>query len=201
MFGQTPQPAATVQPPNQPTPPAEVYGVFCSAINELSVQKLSNMVALVTQARPQPKCLHILFQSSGGTLVDSVYLYGFLKSCPIDITIYNCGNVGSGGAIAFLGAKRRVTSKLATFMLHRPHCAPQAATVDRLNSVVSLLNIDDARLETILKAHLKIPDADWASLRNNEFSFTGEEAVKNGMADEIGEFSPPKGQSLLSLTL
>jgi ATP-dependent protease ClpP protease subunit len=73
------------------------------------VQKFSNIVALVTQAKPQPKRLHILFQSSGGTIVDSVFLYGFLKSCPVEITIYNCGSVQSGGAIAFLGAKRRIT--------------------------------------------------------------------------------------------
>jgi ATP-dependent protease ClpP protease subunit len=160
------------------------------------------MVALASQQKPRVKRLHILFQSDGGCIAESVFLYHFFKSCPIDITIYNCGSVQSAATIAFLGAKRRVTSKLAKFMLHPPRLIAKSVPVGMLDGIFNLMNIDNTSLETILKSHLKISDADWASLRNNnDLWFSGEDAVKNGLADEIGDFSPPKGQAIISLTL
>lgn len=201
MNDQPSQAAAPNGPPNHPSEPADAYGVFCASIDQNTAQKTANLLALFSQRKPQVERLHILFQTSGGTVADSIFIYNLFKSCPFDILIYNCGSVYSAGVIAFLGAKRRIVSRLATFMLHRPQSPLQAVGLDRLESTVHSLKIDELRVEEILRTHLKLSVDDWANLRNNEFWFTGEDAVKNGIAHEIGEFAPPKGQQILSFNL
>jgi ATP-dependent Clp protease, protease subunit len=53
------------------------------------------------------------------------------------------------------------------------------------------LLLDDARTESILREHLKLPQELWDRHQHHEVYLTGEEAVKCGLATELGEFSPP----------
>jgi hypothetical protein len=46
---------------------------------------------------------------------------------------------------------------------------------------------------------LQGPEDEWATLDNQDVYFSGEEAVKNGIANEIGEFSPPRGSRIYSV--
>ncbi|HZF00662.1 MAG TPA: ATP-dependent Clp protease proteolytic subunit [Methylomirabilota bacterium] len=194
MNGQNQNPAPPPQPP-------DFYGIFSGAIDQASLQKFFNNFAVVTQ-QPQPnKHLHLLVQSTGGTIADGTAMYNFLKAAPIDVFVYNSGCVQSMATVCFLAAKRRVVSRHATFMLHRASCAPQAMTMSRLADVLKSLEIDDGRMDAILKSHLKLSDEQWAHLRNNEFWFTADDALKSGLATEIGDFSPPKGAKILSFNL
>jgi ATP-dependent protease ClpP protease subunit len=72
---------------------------------------------------------------------------------------------------------------------------------EKLESVLHSLRIDDARLDDILKAALKFSESQWSDLRNNEFWFTAEDALKSGMITEIGDFTPPRGQQIFSFNL
>lgn len=182
---------------------ANIYGVFTGVIDQASVQKCLNTFALATQQPPldQTKHVHLLMQSTGGFIGDGIALYSFLKNAPLDVTAYNAGSLQSIAAICFLGAKRRIASRHATFMLHRATVSPQLAASEKLESALHSLRIDDARLDEILKSALKFSEAQWANLRNNEFWFTADDALKSGMITEIGEFSPPRGQQLFSFNL
>jgi ATP-dependent Clp protease protease subunit len=179
------------------TPETDVYAVFCSSIDQASVQRILNGVALATQN--QVKHLHILFQSIGGFIGDGICLYNFLRTCPIDVTIYNAGSVQSIATVGYLGAKYRKASTHSTFMLHRSMISPQLANTDKLQSATRQLAIDDKRIEAILREHLQISADDWTNLRNNEFWFTAEDAAKNGLVTSLGEFAPPKGSRLYVL--
>ncbi|MGA2029838.1 MAG: ATP-dependent Clp protease proteolytic subunit [Verrucomicrobiota bacterium] len=188
------------QNPPPPQPP-DFYGIFSGAIDQTSLQKFFNNFALVTQ-QPQPnKHLHLLVQSTGGSIADGTAMYNFLKTAAIDVSLYNSGSVQSMATLVFLAAKRRVVSQHATFMLHRASCAPQAMTTSRIADVLKSLKIDDDRMDAILKSHLKLSEEQWAQLRSNEFWFTAEDAIKNGLATEIGDFLPPKGSKILSFNL
>jgi ATP-dependent Clp protease, protease subunit len=188
-------------PPGDPTPPpsSELWGTFCAQITAESVGRFMHCVNVGTQGNASR--MHILFQSGGGNVSDGICLYNFLRKCPMDVTLYNVGTVASIGVIIFLGAKRRVAQKHATFMIHRSTSFPIGShAADKLEFTAKALRLDDDRMEAILKEHLKFSEARWSEFRHNaEFWFTAEDAVKDGIAIEIGEFSPPMGSTIFSV--
>ena len=106
--------------------PSVAYAVFSDNVNQATVQRIFNAVAVGMSNNV--KDIHFLFQSSGGYVGDGICLYNFLKTPPIDLTIYNAGSVQSISLIAFLGAKKRKTSPRSVFMMHRTSSGAQPAT-------------------------------------------------------------------------
>lgn len=177
--------------------PQEVYAIFCDGINQEAVKRLSASLSFATQNNITN--VHLLFQSTGGSVSDGVCLYNIFKALPIDLTVYNCGSVMSIAAIAFLGAGKRKTSARATFMIHRTTASPQSASAGRLHSVAESVVLDDQRTEAILKGHLKLSPEEWTELDSRELWFSAEEAIKAGLAEEVSEFSPPKGSKIYTI--
>ncbi len=128
---------------------------------------------------------------------DGVCLYNFFRTCPLPIALYNSGGVTSIAAVAYLGAKERVTSAHALFMIHRSTASPQFVGAARLRAIADGLAIDDERTEAILRSHLKLPAERWAELADRELFFSGKEAVEVGLATDIGEFAPPAGVDVI----
>jgi ATP-dependent protease ClpP protease subunit len=114
-------------------------------------------------------------------------------------SILNAGAVQSIAAIAYLGAKKRKTSKHGTFMIHRTGSGSQPATRARLKGIEKSLALDDERMESILKEHITLDDAEWNKFDLQELYFSAEEAKKIGFAHEIGEFSPPPGIQIYNI--
>ncbi len=121
------------------------------------------------------------------------------RSMPIELTLYNVGQLSSAAVVAYLGAKRRKTSAHATFMIHRSTNSTQFATASRLKQVTKFLVLDDARTESIDHAHTKLPPELWEELKFHDIYLSGEEAVDFGIATEIGEFEPPAGVQVFNL--
>ncbi len=178
-------------PSNIPTAPSEAYAVFSDFVNQASVQRIFNAFAQGTANKIAH--VHLLFQSVGGIVGDGICLYNFFKTVPIDLTIYNAGGVQSMALIAYLGAKRRITSPRALFMMHSTSSGAQSATAARLKGVAKSLTLDDARTESILREYITLSNDEWETMDNQDVFFSGEEAVQNGIAHAIGEFSPPPG--------
>lgn len=192
MLVAQPAPAAAV-----PAPPlTEAYTVFCGNIDQDSARRILQGLAVATNPAARIGHVHLLFQSTGGTVADGICLYNFFRTLPVDLTIYNVGSVTSIAVVAYLGAKRRKTSAHATFMIHRTTSSPQGAATGTLQAIAKSTALDDARTEAILRAHIKLPDADWSNLDKQPLFFSADEAVKIEMADEIGDFSPPKGSQI-----
>jgi ATP-dependent Clp protease protease subunit len=179
--------------PSLPSSSTDVYAFFFSEISQLTSKNLMNGLATATR-EPGVTGVHLLFQSAGGFVGDGVALYNFFKHFPLELSLYNTGTVGSSAVIAYLGAKRRVVSRTATFMIHRSTAPPTTIpTAEKLKAAVSALRIDDERTEAILRERLKIPKRKWSDLRHKEFWFTAKDAIANGLATEIGDFVPPRG--------
>lgn len=181
---------------NQPAAPEEMWAIYCGDINAANTAKLMN--GLVVVALGGTKRIHILFQSWGGFIGDGVFLYNSLRKLSIEIVLYNAGQVASAATLAFLGARSRKTTANAVFMIHKGTNSTQGASVDRLKAVAANLTIDDARIEEILRAHLRLPEELWIQFNYHDVYLTGADAVAYGMADEIGEFSPPPGARVLN---
>ena len=180
-----------------PTLPPEVYAIYCGGIEQANSQKAVSglMVAMANNVRH----VHLLFQSAGGYVADGVFLYNLFRSIPIELTLYNGGQISSAGVSAYLGAKHRKTTANATFMLHRSTNSTQFATASKLAHVAKSLVLDDERTETIARNHIKFPSELWDALAYHDVYVSGNEAVQYGIADEIGEFSPPLGCQVYNL--
>ena len=181
---------------DKPNVPEEIWATFYGDINAVTTAKL---VSGLTQVGSQgTKRIHILFQSWGGFVGDGVFLYNSLKKFPVEITLYNAGQVASAATLAYLGAHRRKTTANAIFMIHKGSNSPNGAGAGKLKAAADSLALDDARIESILRAHLRLPEELWTQFLYHDVSFSGVDAVKFGMADEVGEFSPPPGTNVLN---
>jgi ATP-dependent protease ClpP protease subunit len=184
--------------PDEPKKPApeELWAIYCGDINAANVSKLIGGLTVV--ASSGTKRVHILFQSWGGFIGDGVFLYNALKKLSIEIVLYNAGQVASAATLAYLGAHSRKTTANAVFMIHKSTYNPNAAGADKLKAAADNLAIDDIRVEEILRSHLKLPEELWTQFRFHDVYLTGKDAVTYGMAEEIGEFSPPAGTKVLN---
>jgi ATP-dependent protease ClpP protease subunit len=174
----------------QPQPPPEnAYGIFCGDINSQTTQKLVNNLTLASNLGV--KNVHILFQSWGGFVGDGIFLYNLLRTFPLPVTLYNGGQVASAGVLAFLGARNRKTTKNALFMIHKTQNSPQQPiTIYKLRAISKALILDDARVDAIFR-ELRLPEEIWVDLSSNDINIPGEDAITYGIADGLGEFSPP----------
>jgi ATP-dependent Clp protease, protease subunit len=164
------------------------YAVFAGPIDQAAVQRI--FAGITTGTANKLESIHLLFQSYGGAVSDGVCLYNFFRSLPLDLTLYNVGNVSSAATIAFLGAKKRKTSAYATFMIHRAQSPAQAATAERLHAIAHSVIADDERIEAILRSGLTLSEDQWTVQKSADLWLTAKEAVTCGLA-EIGEFAPP----------
>jgi ATP-dependent Clp protease protease subunit len=182
-----------VNPPNPP----DVYLTFCSGVDHASVSRL--MLALDVATQRSAEHVHLLFQSTGGNVGDGVCLYNFFRTFPVNLALYNVGSVHSIAAIAYLGAKERVTSANAIFSFHRTSISPQFAMAFALKNYAETVGIDDRRTEEILRAHVKWGQEKWAHLDRADLWISAEEAVEFRVADRIGDFSPPLGTMMYNV--
>jgi ATP-dependent Clp protease, protease subunit len=173
---------------------SEAHALFCSPINESTVERILQNLTGASQKGVQH--LHLLFQSTGGSVNDGICLYNVFAALPYDLTIYNVGSVQSIAALAYLGARKRKTSASATFVFHRTTMSPQFAMAFALQSYAESVSLDDRRTEAILRRHINMPTEKWAKLDHIDLWFTAQEAVEAGIADEIADFAPPVGSQI-----
>ncbi len=143
--------------------------------------------------------VHLLFQSAGGYVGDGVFLYNLFRSIPIELTLYNVGQICSAAVIAYLGAGHRKTTNDAIFMIHRSTNSPQFATATKLGHISKSLVLDDQRTEAIIRSHVKLPSGLWDAMQHHDVYVSGEEAVQFGISTEIGQFAPPPGTQVYNL--
>jgi len=174
----------------------EIWAVYCGDINAANTAKL--VQGITTLGVQGTKRLHLLFQSWGGFVGDGIFLYNALRKFPVEVVLYNAGQVASAATLAFLGAHTRKTTANAVFMIHKSHTSPNGAGAERLKAAADNLAMDDARVESILRTHLRLTEELWTQFAYHDVFLSGEDAVKYGMADEIGEFSPPVGIRVLN---
>lgn len=170
------------------------YAMFAGGIDTNAVNRFMNSIASgianqVTEA-------HVLFQSGGGTVGDGVCLYNMFTQIPLNLILDNSGTVCSAAAIAFLGAKHRRFSRHATFMVHRCQTPAQNATTVELRHLAHSAGQDDERMEAIIRESSTLSDDQWNIFHAHNLWLSADEALSAGIATEIAEFAPPKGEPI-----
>ena len=178
--------------------PKEVYGVFCGGINQDTAHKITTTIGVASNGGVEH--IHLLFQSTGGTINEGIYLHNLFKSLPLKLTVYNVGQVSSIAAVAYLGAQSRKASASAVFMLHKSTNTAQGANAALMGELSKALAVDDGRTEGILRQHLSLPRALWTKHKHHDLYLSADESIKYGLAQEIGDFAPPFGTKIFSIS-
>jgi ATP-dependent protease ClpP protease subunit len=191
--------------PNILTPPPQdiQYVSFSEEINEQAAGRFIHWMDLISlDSRPRHNAVHMLFNSSGGMIVDAINMHNYVKGYPADIpiTMFNTGGVQSAGVLVFLSATRRIVCPYAKFLLHPAVWKGTSGLNSEQHRIVSRsLAKGDKDIDDILKTRIKMPDAKWKQARRHQLEISAQEAVDFGLADEIGDWSVPEGKSILSI--
>lgn len=177
---------------------AAIYATLAGRIDEEVVQRVFDQMA--SAVSDGAKSFHLMLQSTGGIINDGIAIYNYLRQLPIDLTTYNGGTVQSIAVSIFLSAKKRKASKSATFMIHKATFYASAPTTSvQLSAATQSLKVDDDRIERILKEYIRMPEERWEAHRFVDLFITAEEALQYGLIDEIADFSPPPGATLINI--
>jgi ATP-dependent Clp protease protease subunit len=195
-MAETPTPPATQAPVQAPQ--ETVYATLTGLVDAQMTQRgFTNGAIAVNNGVKQ---LHLLIQSTGGTVGEGVGIYNYLRNLPLEVTTYNGGNVLSIAVIVYLAGKTRKTSETAAFMIHKSAFTFNApATAERLKIGAEGLVVEDARSEAVLRRHITLPDEKWRIHERGDLYLTAEEAVKFGLAHSVGDFAPPPGSKLFTI--
>ena len=173
------------------SPEKAVYLVFVGPIDQQNAQRIGQSLnAALSDGNSQ---IHLMIQSAGGGVGEGVFLYEILRSLPVAVTTYNCGQVCSAAVLAFLGGQSRVCSTSGLFMIHPTHFSPQFAFSGTLMRLADTALLEDARIEEIYGRHITLSSEQKAVHAVSDLWLGADEAMKIGLATEVGGFSIPPG--------
>lgn len=187
---------------DQPAPLAmgTAYYGFTGPIESNSVTRICS--ALNYAVNNNYDGVYIAFSSLGGYTADGIYLYNHLRAMPIPVTLHAIGNIASIAVAAYLGATKRICSRHVLLMVH-PTVVPgsaEGATWERLQGSMRAAIAEEQRTEDILRERAPgIPDAVISDRTVKDVHITPEDALKFGIAHELGEFAIPKGARIAQI--
>lgn len=175
----------------------DVYVVFSGEIDQQTTKKIFDTIAGATLQGVTH--LHLLLESYGGFVGDGIALYNVFKAAPLELILYNAGSIQSIASVAYLGARSRKASPRAAFMLHGARIVNISATAASVRATAKSMTIDDQRIRSILEEHLTLSPEEWAALDHYDLHFSAEEAVENGLAQELQDWEPPSGARIYNV--
>jgi ATP-dependent protease ClpP protease subunit len=184
----------------QPAQQAIAFCTFCRNIDSDAVTKIFEVFADFTERRYG--AIHLLFQSTGGLTPEGIALFNYFKTFPIELHLYNVGQVASAALTAFAGAEHRYASTHATFLFHKAtsiSTSEAPMTAFQHEQLAKILAADEARIEAILKSVAQIPPEKWTAYETAYATITAQEARQYGLIEDIREFQPPAGSRLFDI--
>lgn len=115
--------------------------------------------------------VHLLLNSTGGSLDDGFALYSLLRTLPcfgIEVTIVNMGLIASIANVVFLGADKREAVPNALFHFHNFEWnigQAQTMTRDKFEDMTNILDMSRSQKLALLKGHTTLTDKDFKSLK------------------------------------
>jgi len=185
-----------------PPPPDIQHVSFSEEINEQAAARFVHWMNLISLDNPRHNAVHMLFNSSGGMIVDAINMMNYVTGYPADIpiTMFNTGGVQSAAVLVFLSAAHRVVCPYAKFLLHPAVWKAASGLNTEQHRIVSRsLAKTDKDIDDILKTRIKMPPAKWKQARRVQLEISPQEAVDFGLADEVGDWSVPQGKSIISI--
>jgi ATP-dependent protease ClpP protease subunit len=183
-----------------PSSPAKTaYFGFSGLIDPGGVTRICS--ALNHAANNNFDQVHLCINSAGGYVGDGVYLYNHIRAMPIEVVTHNTGSVSSIAVAVFLGARKRICSRLSTFMIHPTSMMSQheGMSWERLQASLGAALADDQRTEDILRERTTLPDDLLQARRVKDVHITSQDALKFGIVNSVTELAFPLGHEIVQI--
>lgn len=166
---------------------------FNGNIYEKQANALRDRIAVVFEQKDY-ESLVVLFSSEGGSTVQGLSLYNFLKSLPLPIQFHAMGSINSMAVPVFCGAHKRTCATLTRFSFHTYDWGFEGRqTYDRILEASQRLKDDIDLSRKIVGDNSRIPPDRLAALYRPAAEPTilnAQEAKQFGLVEEIIEINP-----------
>jgi len=170
----------------------EILGV-CRFTGEVSTQSVNGTIAHLVMWRrqnPDAKELRFIINSPGGSVVDGVHLFDFLRNLSesgIHITTVATGMAASMGAILTQAGDTRIIMPTASFMLHEAAFGAVGKTSE-IEDRTKWVKMIQERFKQILAERSTLSakqiDTRWKRI---DWWMMPEDATKLGFFDQVGD--------------
>jgi ATP-dependent protease ClpP protease subunit len=166
---------------------------FNGMIYEKQTNALRDRIATVFEQKDY-ESLTVLFSSEGGSSIQGLSLYNFLRTLPRPIQFHAMGSVNSMAVPVFCGARKRTCATLARFSFHTyDYGFDGRQTYDRIIEAFQQLGADIELSRKIVGDNTKIPADRLATLYRPAVEptiFDAQQAKEFGLVEDIVEINP-----------
>ncbi len=157
-------------------------------ITQESAHKIVSSL-LDLDAKPDPSPIGIRISSPGGSLFAVLAICDVMRNLKHDVITVGIGQIVSGGALILSSGSKRYISKHSMVMLHQPSLAisdwePSFSEFREFGQ--TLIKIEN-QMYSVLAENTGKTEAEIKEEFQKEKWFTAEEAIANGLADELLE--------------
>lgn len=152
--------------------------------DEISPYITENVIKGLTLLETKPEPIKIILNSPGGDLYQGLAIYDALKRSPCDIEILATGQCMSAASIILQAATKRSLSENCIVMVHNGEDANVGSPDDVYNWAKFGKHMNKVMYKIYAQASNK-PESYWARKCEKDYILTAEEAVNEGLADEI----------------
>ena len=130
--------------------------------------------------------LNIYINSPGGSVFEGMAIYNQLKRHKAQKNVYVDGIAASIASVIALAGDKIVIPKNAFFMIHQPWAITWGSASEFRRMADALDTIEDGILN-VYEGHSSLTRDEIKQMMADETWMTGEEALRHGFADEVGE--------------
>ncbi len=184
--------------------PRQAPLVYISFSADINLNTTENLIKVVAHcANQEVQKVHLLFSTTGGTVIQGLNLYNVLKGMPFELIMHNVGSVNSIGNIIYLSGNKRLATASATFMFHgvgftlqQGQRLEQKDLQEKLDSIFS----DQKRMGDIISAHTQLTESEVESLFREAQTKDASFALSKGIIHEIQEVTITPSTPIITLT-
>lgn len=132
----------------------------------------------------------ILLATGGGSALNGLPAYNYLKGLPINLTIHNCGHVDSMGVVLFCAGQKRVACSQSSFLLHKQRFDSQGhegMTELEVREALADMKSNDKKYLEVLSQTTGRSQSELKKLMSMPRVLSPEQALEIGLVHEIKE--------------
>ena len=146
------------------------------------------------------KDIYLLISSPGGSVMNGINVYNFLKALPINLTTHNIGIVDSIANVIFLAGKNRYAVKNSSFLFHGVGFDINQPTRFEEKNVLEKLKMvqrDQKLIADIIAENSKFTAEEIEKMFLAAETKTPEEAKTKDLINEVKEALIPDGAEVI----
>lgn len=178
----------------------EYWIQFAAPVNQVTA---AQFISVVTECLNKgAKKLNIIISTPGGTVIHGKGIFNFLKTLPLEIDMYNIGQVDSIGGVMYLAGTKRYAVENSSFLIHGISLMIEGRLELQeklLQEKLEALKKDRESISSIYAENTKISLEDFEKLMLDGTTISATDAALKGIVTEIKRPMIPQETQLISI--